>query len=177
MNISHNQFALIVAFLLPGFIGLVGIAPFVPLLATWLKPQTYAEASLGAPVYVLLAATTMGMLASSTRWLIVDHLHELTGLKRPTLDDKRLDEHLDAYKHLVDSHYRYYQSVANSLIAVIFSYGLNRVMATSPRLGIATDLAVLGICCILFAASRDALSKYYARTSRLIGTLNESKEV
>lgn len=172
MNISHNQFALIVAYLLPGFIGLVGIAPFVPLLATWLKPGSYSEASLGPPIYVLLAATAIGMLTGCTRWLIIDHIHSLTGLKRPVWDDGRLSEHLAAFTHLVDSHYRYYQSVSNSLIAVVFAYILNRWMATSPYLGIGTDLAVLFICVVLFAASRDALSKYYTRTNRLLG-INE----
>src|ERR1051326_5201223 len=114
MNPSSNQFGLIVAYLLPGFIGLAGLAPFMPAVAAWLRPGSYSEASLGAPVYAILAATTIGMIASCIRWLVIDHIHEWTGVVPPTWDDSRLEERLVAFNYLVESHYRYYQFVANT---------------------------------------------------------------
>jgi len=75
----------------------------------------------------------------------------------------RLEDRLAAFNYLVESHYRYYQFVANTLVAVLWAYSINRWMKTSSLLGVGTDLLVVILCRALFAASRDALSKYYTR--------------
>ncbi len=169
MNVSSNQFGLIVAYLLPGFIGLAGIAPLVPAVANWLQPANQAQASFGAPIYALLAATTVGMIANCMRWLVIDHILRWLGVIPPVWDDSRLDKRLVAFNYLVENHYRYYQFVANSLVVVVGAYWVNRWMGTSPLLGFGTDLGFLILGVTLFAASRDALLKYYARTGRLLG--------
>jgi hypothetical protein len=169
MSNSSNQFGLIVAYLLPGFIGLAGMAPLVPVVRAWLVPASYADASLGPPVYAVLAATTVGMFLSCFRWLLIDHLHQWTGVRHPRWDDSRLQEHLAAFHYLVESHYRYYQFVANSLVGVLFAYLINRALGTLPLLGIVTDLGCVVVCGALFVASRDALTKYFSRTNDLIG--------
>src|SRR5437868_5678177 len=132
MNTFTNQFGLVVAYLLPGFIGLGGIAPFVPTVFMWLHPAGYTEASLGPPVYAVLAAMTIGMVAASFRWLIIDHIHEATGLVRPTWDDSQLEEHLGAFSYVVENHFRYYEFVGNTLIVVAAAYAINRWVGTSP---------------------------------------------
>ena len=169
MDSTSKQFGLMVAYLLPGFIVLAGIAPFAPLVAAWLQPLSQAQANLGAPVYAVLAATTIGMIVSCFRWLIIDHVHHWTGVRPPVWDDSRLSERVGAFNYLVDNHYRYYQFYANILIAVAVAYLINRIAASSPLLGLGTDLCFLVISGGLFAGSRDALSKYYLRTDRLIG--------
>jgi hypothetical protein len=168
-NVSNNQFGLIVAYLLPGFIGLAGIAPFVPAVTTWLQPGTQAEAGLGAPLYALLAAMTVGMSVSCLRWLIVDHLHAVLGVVPPEWDDGRLETRLEAFSYLVANHYTFYLFAANTLVAVLWAYAVNRAMHTTALFGVGTDIGVIVLCAVLFFASRDALTKYYARTARLIG--------
>src|SRR6266496_198027 len=131
MDSSSKQFGLMVAYLLPGFIVLAGIAPFAPLVAAWLQPLNQAQASLGAPVYAVLAATTIGMIVSCFRWLIIDHIHHWTGVRPPVWDDSRLEERIAAFDYLVDNHYRYYQFYANILIAVAIAYLANQGALTS----------------------------------------------
>ena len=169
MDSSSKQFGLMVAYLLPGFIIVSGLAPFSPTISAWLQPLDHAEASLGAPVYAVLAATTMGMIASCFRWLLIDHIHHWMGVNPPAWDDSRLEERIGAFNYLVENHYRYYQFYANILIAVAIAYLVNRVMETSSLFGVATDLGFLVVSATLFAGSRDALNKYYRRTVRLIG--------
>src|SRR6266496_1090753 len=159
MDSATKQFGLMVAYLLPGFIVLAGIAPFAPVVATWLQPLNQAQASLGAPVYAVLAATTIGMIVSCIRWLLIDHIHHWTGVRPPAWDDSRLEERVVAFNYLVDNHYRYYQFLANTLVAVIWAYSINRWMATSSRLGVGTDLGVFILCAALFTGSRDSLMK------------------
>jgi hypothetical protein len=169
MNLSSNQFGLMVAYLLPGFIGLIGIAPFSPLVVVWLRPLNESTSSLGAPVYAVLAATTIGMIISSFRWILIDHINLWTGVVPPTWDDSRLEDLGNAFDYLVAHHYRYYQFFSNTLIASLFAYATNRLMQTSALFGVGTDLGILTLSAVLFAGGRDALRKYYARTKRLIG--------
>jgi hypothetical protein len=84
METINRQFGLMVAYLLPGFIGLGGVALLVPSVAHWLEPlanQSVAD-SLGAPVYAVLSAFAMGMVLSCFRWIIIDHIHHWTGIKK-----------------------------------------------------------------------------------------------
>src|SRR5207249_4170676 len=149
MNTSSNQFGLMVAYLLPGFIGLAGIAPFAPVVAAWLQPLNQSEAGLGPPIYAVLAATTVGMIVSCFRWLLIDHIHHWMGVRSPAWDDTRLEERVVAFNYLVDNHYRYHQFYANTLVAALFGYSINRFMHTSSLLGVATDLAIVILCVTL----------------------------
>lgn len=176
MNWSSKQFGLMVAYVLPGFIVLAGLAPFSLIVSSWLQPLHQAEASLGAPLYAVLVATTIGMILSCFRWLIIDHIHFWTGLKPPVWDDSRLEERIGGFDYLVNNHFMFHEFYAHSLIAVLIVYCVNRIAGTLPLLGVGSDVAILILCGVLFVASRDALSKYYARTIRLIGQISQKGE-
>jgi hypothetical protein len=82
---------------------------------------------------------------------------------------------LGAFDYVVQNHFRYYEFCGNTLVAVLWAYGLNRWMGTLPFLGAGTDLGMLIVSAVLFTASRDALAKYYTRTGRLLGQIAEEK--
>jgi hypothetical protein len=166
---SHWQFGLIMAYILPGFIVLVGTAPVVPIVATWLHPVAQGDLGLGPPVYAVLAATAVGLFLSCFRWLTLDQIQHLTGVRRPAWDDRKLASSLAGFDYLVQNHFRYYEFCGNTLVAVLWDYVLNRWMGTLPFLGAGTDLGLLIVAAVLFTASRDALTKYYRRTGRLLG--------
>jgi hypothetical protein len=168
---STRQFGLIIAYLLPGFVALAGLAPLFPAVGRWLAPVSAGavDLGLGPPLYAILGAMTLGMVISCFRFLLIDQLHGWMGVRRPTWDDSRLDEVLHAFEHLVDAHYRHYQSTANLLLAVLWAYGLNRVSGALPFLGPVTDFGAAVLVVALFVASRSALSNYYDRSRRLIG--------
>jgi hypothetical protein len=166
-EIPGRHFGLIIAYLLPGFVALAGIAPLSPVVAGWLTAAQ--SAGLDAPLYTLMAATAAGMVASCFRWLIVDQIHALTGLGTAAFNARALEERPAAFALLVESHYRYYQFYANTLVAAAFAYSIHRWLGTSPTLGVATDLALLILSVALFAGSRDALSKYRHRSMQLVG--------
>lgn len=168
-----RQFGLIVAHVLPGFIGLAGIAPLFPAVVQWLQPVSQGETGFGPPIYALMAATTVGMIVGCVRWLVVDHLLEWTGVPKVVSGYDRLAEKLDALDHLIEMHYRYYQFYANSLVAVLWAYGMNRFYGTLPLLGPGTDLGVLILRAVLLAGSRDTLTKYRQRLGRVLGPVAE----
>lgn len=166
---SSRQFGLIMAYVLPGFIGLAGLAALFPAVGRWLRPVGQGDLGLGAPLYAMLAATAVGLILSCFRWLSIDQIHRWTGVQRPHWDDSQLENVLDGFDYLVQSHFRYYEFCGNTLLAALGAYGLNRFMGTLPFLGIGTDLGMVILSLVLFAASRDALAKYYARTGLLVG--------
>lgn len=173
MEITARQFGLLIAYLLPGFVGLAGVAPLAPTVAAWLQADRLATAGVGPSVYAIVAATTAGLIISCFRWLLIDTLLHCTGLPRPIWKDQRLDELLEAFDYLVENHYRYYQFYANTLMAILWSYSVHRTIHSSPLLGSGTDLGATVLCAVMLAGARDALAKYYQRTSRLIGYVAE----
>jgi hypothetical protein len=171
---SNWPFGLLVAYVLPGFIGLAGLAPLVPSVAGWLQPSSVG--GLGAPVYAVLAATAVGMILSCFRWLTVDQIHHWMGLTRPAWDNSQLKDALGAFDYLVQNHYRYYEFCGNTLIAVICAYGVNRIIGRLPLANGVTDAAIVIVSIVLFLASRDALSKYYTRTAGLLGQIANNEK-
>src|SRR5690348_7056720 len=105
---SSRQFGLIVAYVLPGFIALAGLAPLFPAVGRWLRPVSTGDLGLAPPLYAVLGATAVGSILSCFRWLLVDHVHEWTGVRRPTWDDSQLEQVLGGFDYLVQSHFRYY---------------------------------------------------------------------
>src|SRR5205085_10095841 len=90
---SNPQFGLMIAYVLPGFIGLAGLAPLFPAVARWLRPVgSQGDLGLGAPLYAVLAATAVGLVLSCFRWLLLDHVHRWSGVMRPTWDDSQLEQ-------------------------------------------------------------------------------------
>jgi hypothetical protein len=174
-DISSRQFGLIVAFLIPGFIGLAGVAPLMPIVGEWLRPAKLGDFGIGPTVYAIMAATGVGMIVSCMRWLVVDHALQWMGVRPSGWDFERLGSRLEAWDYLNANFYRYYQFYANTLVAVSWAYPINRFFQTSPFLGLGTDFGVVFLCVVLFLGSRDALSKYYARSGQLLGIVAEKE--
>lgn len=170
---SGRVFGLLVAYVVPGFVGLTGLIPLFPSVGSWLHPVPQGDLGFGPPVYALLGATAVGLIVSCFRWLLLDQLHHWTSLRRPVFDDSRLQENLEGFDYLVQNHYRYYEFTGNTLLAGLFAYLTHRGMATNAMLGGPTDLAMTTVALALFWGGRDALRKYYRRTAALAGATAE----
>jgi hypothetical protein len=106
---------------------------------------------------------------------VVDTLHQHTGLPRPSWDDSRLPERLEAFEALVENHFRYYQFYANSATAGAAAYAAWRCSPASAGIPLGGREAVLlALLFVFIAGSRDALRHYYRRTALLLGTVKGS---
>src|SRR5579884_4018361 len=144
MEIFTRHFGLLIAYILPGFVALTGVALLVPTVAGWLR--TDQSISLGPPLYTLLAATAAGMTVSCFRWLLIDRIHLLTGITAPVFNARALEERPGAFSYLVENHYRFYQFYGNTLIAVVWTY-LICLRLELPFIHQASwNLAVLIVC-------------------------------
>ena len=158
---SLNNFGLVIAYVLPGFTALQGF----PLLAsnstawgTGGDPNPPLTAFLSGTVMALAA----GLTVSAIRWLVIDKLHQKTGLRRPARDYALLERNVAAVEYLDLVHYRYYKFYANMVVALVWSYA-----ARDHLLGW-QGAPSLALALLFFFASRAALSKFYTRTAELL---------
>ena len=170
-ELSHKNFGLLIAYVLPGFVALWGISQFSPTVESWIATSGQGAPTIAGFLYVTLASLAAGLTVSAVRWVIIDRLHHATGLKPPRWEFANLDDRLQGFLALVENHYRYYQFYANSLVAGAMAYAahfsrhsINLCQPSWPTFGfILLEL-------VLLAGSRDSLRKYYSRVERLLET-------
>lgn len=167
------DFGLFIAYVLPGFTALLGASYFSPEIQSWIGSSESQEPTLGGFLYMTVASIAAGLTVSTVRWLLMDTLHHWTGLKRPEWDFSRFQDYLGAYGVLTDIHYRYYQSNAGMVIAILWV-----AIARRNALGWNFDVidAGLGVLVVIFfLGSRDSLRKYYVRTGQFLAARTAGK--
>lgn len=164
----RQNFGLLIAYILPGFVVMSGAALIYPPVRVLLSPTLGLADGVESTAFVALATLLAGMVVSSLRWLLVDTLHHVTGLRRPDWDDANLPDRLPAFSVIVENHYRYYQCNANLAVAFACVYVAWRIQ--QPPFAPWADEAFLLLEFLFLATSRDNLRRYYARTSRLLGS-------
>ena len=175
--LSNENFGLVIAYVLPGFVALWGVSYFSPTVESWITATQQGAPSVAGFMYVTVASLAAGLTVSAVRWAIIDNIHHLTGIVPPAWNFVNLDDKLQGFLTLNESHYRYYQFYANMFIAAGFTYSAWLVWNGK---GIAAagwaNLCFLVLEVVLFAGSRDAIAKYYSRVAQLLGTLSTSKK-
>jgi hypothetical protein len=176
-SVSNNNFGPLIAYLVPGATALWGFSLFSPSLAAGFATTPENAPTIGGFLYLTLASLTVGMTITAVRWVIVDHLHAITGLRPPKLDFSRLALTVDAFNLLIEIHYRHYQFYSNMFVATGIAYICHRIqIGTLWHVGL-IDLAVFALEAIFFMTSRDTLRKYYQRTRQLLANQHKTPRV
>lgn len=170
-DITDKNFGLLIAYLLPGITALWGVSFLSPTVRSWFGATAHSNVTVGGFLYVTLAAVGAGMLASKIRWAVIDAIHHATGVHPPTWDYSKLQGNIEGFRVLVEDLYRYYQFAANSIVAILFTI-VCRWMAGDGNVWM--DGAAVLVTGVLFASSRDILTKYYARVAMLLGSSGAS---
>lgn len=174
-DFSGRNFGLLIAYVIPGFLSLWGLSFGSGTVREWLRGAGAAGPSVGGAFFVLIACIACGMTANAVRWATVDQVHHLTGLPHPAWDDSRLQDNLEAFDYLVENHFRYYQFYAASIVSMLLAYGAWRLSGHKDPTG-GAEFAVSVLAGVFLACSRDALRKYYAGTSLLVGTVDKEHD-
>lgn len=167
-TVTRDNFGPLIAYLIPGATVLWGFSLFSPTLRSWFITLPPDAPSIGGFLYLTVASLGVGMVVSAVRWTTVDSLHRITGIPTPSLDFSRLGQNVEAFHLLISIHYNHYQFYANEFIATAFAYICYRIKTggLSP-LGL-PDFGFVLLEVILFATSRDTLSRYYGRSRQLL---------
>ena len=168
-EIRSGDFGLLIAYLAPGYVALWCSRPLSPTLAGWVSSDT-SEASVGDFLFATVAAVVAGLMASTVRWAILDQVHHLTGVRQPQLDFSRLFDRVDAFSRLVEDQYRYYQFYGNTLVTLLWGYGVHLYLAWFGAASLdGREVLLLPAAVLLFAGSRNTLRTYYCRIEQLLG--------
>ena len=168
-DVDINNFGVLIAYLAPGLVVLLAVAPYSATVRSWLGIQTAEAPTVGGVLYVTMAALGLGMTTSVIRWLVLDWLHHHTGIRPPEWDFSGLQENLGGFLALVENHYRYYQCYGNMVIALaiaVIGYATRPVLP--PQQSRLVLPAILILMDLFYVASRDALAKYYDRAGTLL---------
>ena len=171
---NAQNFGLIIAYLIPGLTALWGLSFFSETVENWLGAESSGP-TVGGFLYATLASIGVGLIVSALRWLLVDQLFRLTGLKRDSLCMRKLQANIEAFKLMVEDHYRYYQFYANTFVASTFTYVSYRIKLQAPTIIVPSDIAFLLLILLLLVASRDTLQKYFQRTNQLAANPEQAK--
>lgn len=121
-DITRDNFGLLIAYLLPGFVALWGVGYHVDPVGAWLRSSPPDAPTVGGFLYGTLGSVAAGLVVSAARCALLDPLFARCGLRPPSWNSARFAAHLEAFEALVSNHYRYYQFYANTVVAVLFTY-------------------------------------------------------
>jgi hypothetical protein len=162
--LHDRQFGILIAYVLPGFIVVNGLAYHWPTVATWLAPGH--QPSVGGFLYVTLASIACGLIISTLRWLLIDTLLHRTGVQQARWRLSELREQLPAFEMFVLYTYRYYQFHANCAVALPAWFVLRSLHDQAVNIRWAVVLVITEL--VLLAGARDTLKKYHGRTNEIL---------
>lgn len=166
---SVTNFGLVIAYLVPGFMALLGAASFSSTIRSWLSSVPPNAPTVGGFLYLTIGSIAAGLTVSTVRWAIVDTIHHWTGVAAPSLNFAKLGQNTSAFTVLIEIHYRYYQFYSNMLVSIAVIFTARRIQAGGFLGSLAPlDLGLAALAVVFFLGSRDTLKKYYARTSQLL---------
>ena len=176
-SLSNENFGLVIAYVLPGFVALWGVSYFSPTVESWIMASQQGAPSVAGFMYVTVASLAAGLTVSAIRWAIIDNIHHLTGVVPPAWNFVNLDDKLQGFLTLNENHYRHYQFYSNMFISAGFTYLAWLVWNGKGLKAVGwANLYFVALEIVLFVTSRDTLAKYYSRVSQLLGTLETPKK-
>lgn len=155
------NFGLLIAYLIPGFLGTYALAEYVSAINTLLGGADKVP-STGAYVPLLFIALAVGIVINAFSSIVIRRLIHRSGIDpKPAVVHKKFrNEDLPRYEFIVETTFRYHQFYSNMLVAILL---LTRVWLSVPFpekwLRIASFLVVISV---LFSAARSSLRAFYA---------------
>lgn len=105
-DVNSDNFGLLIAYLIPGFIALWSLQSLLPSGPFTLSIPVESEPTIGGFLYGTLASTAAGLVISAIRWAIIDQIYHRTGIPAPAWDFRKLQANLTAFESHVQDHYR-----------------------------------------------------------------------
>ena len=166
MKEVHNEnFGLIIAYLIPGGVSLVGISQVSTTVSSWLGASSATSPTVMGFLFATLASIGLGVCLNLFRYLTIDNFHQWMGIRKGRRDYSSLQEHVAAIDFVVQNQFRYHQFYGNVLIAMALNHCLAwKLELVSPAMA---ACLVLGEG-VLFIGSRICFRNYCARLDEIL---------
>lgn len=175
-ELTSTSFGYLIAFLLPGVLGLYALSYWSPKAGALLQPILRADTTVGPSVVFLLLAVGMGLCLSAGRFFVLEK-----GLYRKTLLSDTLHKQLEPEKLALltayaEGHYRYHQFYGGCFVAILMLF-VGWWCGQWPFKGYPfswhTVLIIVGFVAfevLLERSSNDAFTKYVKKCNALVDT-------
>jgi len=179
-DLTSTSFGYIIAFLLPGILGLYALTFWSPQIGALFQPIFNGDAAIGPSAIFLLLALGMGVSVSAVRFVIFEkgvcRKHQLSPKMFEVL---AAENKLASFKAAVDEHYRYHQFYGGCVISfpILFvGWWQMHGWEFTTRLVIGgVGFIIVGL---LFAYSAsDCFKKYVRRANLIVGGFEERGRV
>ena len=163
-----KSFGLIIAFVVPGMIGLYAASFPMPLLRDWFGLASSQPPTVGGFLFVNVAAAGTGVFLSGVRWLVLERW--LWGETNPgggvSIAERRQTELV--YQNLVAQFYDFYLFYANTLFALIVLYAA-WAFTEGLHWGLAWAGGALAVAIfVLERSARNSFDRFHARRTNLL---------
>lgn len=164
-TVTNANFGLLIAYVVPGYLFLLGASFQNEWISLLLGQRDGSAPSVAGVILLTVIAVSIGLIASTIRWLIIDSIHHCLGLSNKKWDFAQLKSRVDGFQFLVESHYRYYQFYGNCIVSLPFA-----LMMRWSKTGFSwlEFFAAVFLWILFFAATRDSIRKYYERVTELL---------
>lgn len=116
-----KSFGLVIAFLVPGMIGLYAASLHVPLLQDWFAAAGRAQTTVGGFLFITIASSGAGVFLSGVRWYLLEaRIRRAVGVSTEHDVANRRDTQTElVYQNVRQHHYDYYLFYSNTLVALV----------------------------------------------------------
>jgi hypothetical protein len=171
-DLTSTSFGYVIAFLLPGLLGLYALSYWSGGVRELLQPALKADATVGPSVILLLIALGVGLWIAAVRFFVFErflcrkHSFPVDMFAKLTAEDK-----LGSFKAVVDEHYRYHQFYGGCAVALVVLYaGWVRTQVHTDRCWrlILVTLGFLVFEGLLISTASDSFLKYISRGTTIV---------
>ena len=183
-----KSFGLVIAFLVPGMIGLYAASLHVPMLQEWFDAAGRAQTTVGGFLFIIIASSGAGVFISGVRWYLLEELiKRAAGVSTEHEAVNRRDTQTElVYQNVRQHHYDYYLFYSNALVALVVLWvswlpsqlpvltaWLLSWAAAKPIIG-----TVLGAAAgwVLYASAVDAYGRYQKKRAAVLEITPKARE-
>jgi hypothetical protein len=171
-ELTSTSFGYIIAFILPGLLGLYGLALWFAGIDALLKPALSPETTIGPSFFLLFCALTLGLLLSAVRyWVFERGLCKTHHFPSAMFRELRKGDNLVAFTAAVEQHYRYHQFYGGCAVAMFILFP-RWVSNHWSELGCLKGWAMIGLFALfqtmVITTARNSFIKYIERGKEIV---------
>ena len=170
-DVTSTSFGYVIAFLLPGLVGLYGLGCWSETIHGLLQPAFSATATVGPSLILLLGALAIGLCIGALRCFLFE---KACCRKHQFPEDmfKQLckENRLTSFRAVVDEHYRYHQFYGGCFVALIVLYvgWIWRSYSVLDSEVVLLTIGFISLEVLLFVTAVDAYKKYIDRGKTIV---------
>lgn len=172
-DLTSTSFGYIIAFLLPGLLGLYALTYWFSPAGQIISPVLKADTTVGPSVILLLIALAVGLCVSALRFFLFEKLLCRNHKFPPDMFSKLAAEgRLSSFKSVVDEHYRYHQFYGGCAVAILilytgwFRHAIDDIDLRFVLVSVAFGLFEL----LLIVTGKDAFVRYVQRGTIIVNS-------